>query len=173
MQRTIGKPLMSLAALAGVLGLAVLSGCTAEAAEQSASTPEPVQLASADGAALSIKVFKSPTCGCCAKWIEHLEAAGFEVQVEDSNAMAQIKDEAGVPNDLRSCHTGMIGDYWVEGHVPAETLIRFLEEAPDAEGLAVPGMPTGSPGMEMGDRVDPYDIVMFDGTASSVYESRR
>jgi hypothetical protein len=173
MQRHIRRTRLTLTALAGVFGLVVLGGCAAEAAEQSASTPEPVQLAAVGGEALTIKVYKSPTCGCCAKWIEHLEAAGFEVEVQDSDAMALVKAEAGVPTDLQSCHTGMIGDYWVEGHVPAETLIRFLEEAPDAEGLAVPGMPVGSPGMEMGGRVDPYDVVMFDGTSASVYESRR
>jgi len=130
------------------------------------------QLAS-NGANLSIKVYKSPTCGCCANWIEHLRAAGFQVEVEDSDAMAMVKAEAGVPAALQSCHTAMIDDYFFEGHVPAETIVRFMEERPDAKGLAVPGMPVGSPGMEMGGRVDPYDVVLFNGESTTVYESRR
>ncbi len=148
-------------------------GCAGEPSEGRAATAEPVQLASAGAAGLSIKVYKSPTCGCCANWIEHLEAAGFDVQVENSDAMALVKAEAGVPIALQSCHTAMIGDYVFEGHVPVETIVRFMEEKPDVQGLAVPGMPVGSQGMEMGDRVDPYDVLAFDGVTTSVYESRR
>lgn len=164
---------ISLAVAAVAVGAVTLSGCNADASEGRAATPEPVQLASAAAEGLAIKVYKSPTCGCCAKWIEHLEAAGFDVDVEDSDAMAVVKAEAGVPVALQSCHTAMIEDYVFEGHVPVETIVRFMEERPDADGLAVPGMPVGSQGMEMGDRVDPYDVLAFKGTQTSVYESRR
>ena len=156
---------------AGIVG--VTAACAGEAADAREASSDAMQLASADVASLTMKVYKSPTCGCCAEWIEHLEAAGFTVEVEDSDAMALVKAEAGVPAALQSCHTGVIGDYFFEGHIPAETIVRFMEESPDAKGLAVPGMPVGSPGMEMGDRVDPYDVVLFDGESTSVYESRR
>ncbi|MFV1986132.1 MAG: DUF411 domain-containing protein [Gemmatimonadota bacterium] len=149
-----------------------LIGCAAEP-EGRAAAAEPVQLASAGAEGLTIKVYKSPTCGCCASWVEHLEAAGFNVEVENSDAMAMVKAEAGVPVALQSCHTAKIGDYVFEGHVPIETIVRFMEEKPDVQGLAVPGMPVGAPGMEMGGRVDPYDVLAFDGATTSVYESRR
>jgi len=150
-----------------------LTGCGAETSEGQADAVETVQLASAASGGMSIKVVKSPTCGCCAKWIEHLVAAGFDVEVENSDAMAQVKAEAGVPVALQSCHTATIGDYVFEGHVPIETIVRFMEEKPDVHGLAVPGMPVGSPGMEMGGRVDPYDVIAFKGVETAVYESRR
>ena len=95
------------------------------------------------------------------------------VEVEDTDELPRIKAEAGVPLAVQSCHTAMIGDYVFEGHVPADAIARFLAEGSDEAGLAVPGMPVGSPGMEMGDRVDPYDIVTFDENGSTgVYESR-
>lgn len=155
------------------IGAVALVGCGAETAEGEAAASEPVTLASAGSEGLSIKVYKSPTCGCCAKWIEHLVASGFDVEIEDSDAMAQVKAEAGVPVALQSCHTAVIDDYVFEGHVPIETIVRFMEERPDVQGLAVPGMPVGSQGMEMGGRVDPYDVIAFDGVETSVYESRR
>ena len=156
------------------LGSVSLLACGSQAAEGDAGVPEAVRLASnSDGKGLTIKVVKSPTCGCCAKWIEHLEEAGFEVEVEDSYDMAQVKAQAGVPAAVQSCHTAMIGDYVFEGHVPVETIVRFMKERPDVKGLAVPGMPVGSQGMEMGGRVDPYDVIAFDGSTTSIYESRR
>lgn len=116
--------------------------------------------ASAEGA--EIHVIKSPTCGCCADWAEHLREAGFEVTVEDRNDLTARKRELGVPSDLSSCHTATVGGYVVEGHVPASDIRRLLEERPDVEGIAVPGMPMGSPGME-GPRKDPYRVIAFDG----------
>lgn len=120
----------------------------------------------------SITVYKSPTCGCCAKWVDHLEANGFDVESIDTRETALMKARYGVPHDLTSCHTAVVEGYVVEGHVPAEEILKMLEEDPDIAGLAVPGMPMGSPGME-GARVDAYDILAFqkDGTRS-VYASR-
>ena len=110
----------------------------------------------------TVTVYKSPTCGCCSMWVEHLEASGFEVNAIDRDDMAAVKDSLGVPDHLSSCHTAVVGGYVVEGHVPAEDVARLLEEQPAAHGLAVPGMPAGSPGMEMGGRRDPYDVIVFD-----------
>ena len=120
-----------------------------------------------------IKVYKSPTCGCCSLWVDHMREAGFELEVEDRVDMASVKRDAGLPPQLQSCHTAFVGDYVFEGHIPADVIARFLDEAPNAHGLAVPGMPIGSPGMEIGDRGDPYDVILFDAEGNtSVYASR-
>ncbi|MGM0571201.1 DUF411 domain-containing protein [Marinobacter sp.] len=110
---------------------------------------------------LSIKVYKSPTCGCCGDWIDHLEENGFEVDVTDTNNMNQVKMDAGLTPQLASCHTAFIDDYVIEGHVPAADIRRLVEEKPMAHGLSVPGMPVGSPGMEVGDRKDNYQVLLF------------
>ena len=115
----------------------------------------------AGGAAQSIHVYKSPTCGCCDDWIDHLEENGFDVEATNSNNMGKIKAEAGLIPGLGSCHTAYVDDYVIEGHVPADDIKRLLSEAPNATGLSVPGMPAGSPGMEMGGRKDPYQVIMF------------
>ena len=121
---------------------------------------------------VDIVVYKSPTCGCCSKWIGHLEKNGFTVESHDRQDMPRVKEAMGVPSSLLSCHTARIGGYLVEGHVPAEVIARLLWEKPRIKGLAVPGMPMGSPGME-GPRKDRYDIVAFgDDGRTSVYESR-
>ena len=108
--------------------------------------------------AADIVVYKSPTCGCCGKWVEHMEKAGFSVDVENISDVAPIKRELGVPGRMQSCHTAKVGDYFVEGHVPADLVKRLLADKPDIKGLTVPGMPMGSPGME-GPRKDPYDVI--------------
>ena len=110
----------------------------------------------------AIHVYKSPTCGCCAKWVTHMEAAGFKVTVEDETDMAGVKRRTGVPFELSSCHTAVAGEYVIEGHVPARVVRRFLEEGPKVAGISVPGMPIGSPGME-GPNPKPYDVIAFDG----------
>lgn len=109
----------------------------------------------------AITVYKSPTCGCCANWVTHLEDSGFKVRAIDTRETAKMKLRYGVPGDLRSCHTAVVDGYVVEGHVPAVEIKTMLAEKPEIAGLAVPGMPVGSPGMEQGDRVDPYDIIAF------------
>lgn len=117
----------------------------------------------------TVTVYKTPTCGCCGLWAEHMTEAGFEVKTVDVASLDDVKARLGVPNTLASCHTAVVGDYVVEGHVPAEDVERLLAEQPDATGLAVPGMPIGSPGMEVeGRQGEQYDVFLFtrDGRAS-------
>jgi len=111
-----------------------------------------------------IKVFKTPTCGCCSDWVTHLEDNGFQVEAVDVShqQLNAIKQTAGLSRELASCHTGFIDGYVVEGHVPADDIRKLLELRPAVTGLSVPGMPIGSPGMEMGDRLDPFHVVSFD-----------
>ncbi len=117
-------------------------------------------------------VYKSPTCGCCADWITHMKESGFKVTVHNSPDVSAIKNEWGVPGDMRSCHTAKIGGYVVEGHVPADLVKKMLKERPQAKGLAVPGMPMGSPGME-GPRKDSYEVILFNsGGNNTVYANR-
>lgn len=111
--------------------------------------------------AQEITVYKTPTCGCCQNWVEHLRESGFRVAVVDQPDLTDVKEERGVPQPLRSCHTGVVDGYTVEGHVPAETIRRLLAERPDVKGIAVPGMPVGSPGME-GPNPQPYEVYTFD-----------
>lgn len=124
-----------------------------------------------DAEAVTITVNKSPTCGCCKLWIEHLRAEGFLVEALDSDDMTAVKKRYEVPQNMQSCHTAVVDGYVIEGHVPAADIRRLLAEAPDANGLAVPGMPVGSPGMEYGDRVDPYKVMLFDRDTFSVFSS--
>lgn len=160
-----------------LLGFAVIAGslgaCAPEAASETPSAGADASFASTISDAPAVMVYKSPTCGCCGDWVEHMRSAGFEVLVEDTDELPRIKGELGVPLQLQSCHTATIGDHVFEGHVPADAIARFLALGSDEKGLAVPGMPVGSPGMEMGDRQDPYDIVTFDENGSTgVFESR-
>ena len=118
---------------------------------------------------LHVEVFKSPTCGCCTAWVAHMREAGFNVTPRDvdQGVLWSLKTQAGIPRDLASCHTAFAGDYVIEGHVPAPDIARLFAERPDAIGLSVPGMPIGSPGMEMGDRREAYDtlLILRDGRA--------
>lgn len=110
----------------------------------------------------AITVYKSASCGCCAKWVDHLRANGFAPAVHDEENMDAIKDDMGVPGDVRSCHTALLDRYLIEGHVPAGDLRRLLREHPAVAGLAVPGMPKSTPGMAVpGDAPEPYEVVAF------------
>ena len=110
-----------------------------------------------------VDVYKTPTCGCCSKWVEHLRAAGFEVRTTDMRDLSDFKASHGVPPQAESCHTAVVAGYAVEGHVPASDLRRLLRERPAISGLAVPGMPIGSPGMEVpGTKAQPFDVIAFD-----------
>jgi hypothetical protein len=116
----------------------------------------------------AVTVYSSPTCQCCSKWVDHLRANGFEVDEQNRNDMQQVKQHYNVPRELASCHTGVVGGYVVEGHVPADDLKRLLAERPNVAGITVPGMPVGSPGMEQGNQQDPYNVLTFtqDGNAN-------
>ena len=113
-----------------------------------------------------VTVYKDPNCGCCKNWIEHLVKHGYRVDAKDSPDMASIKTTLGVPRDLHSCHTAVIDGYLIEGHVPAADIDRLLATKPKVKGLAVPGMPMGSPGME-GPRTQRYQVLAFDGAGKS------
>jgi hypothetical protein len=116
-------------------------------------------------AAQTLDVYKSPTCGCCSKWVDHVRAAGFTVKVTDlsDDALASLKEKHGVPRTAQSCHTALIGGYVIEGHVPVTEVQRLLKERPAVAGIAVGGMPIGSPGMEVaGQRPQTYNVVTFD-----------
>jgi len=124
---------------------------------------------------IRMTVYKTPTCGCCRVWVTHARSvlAGYDIETHDMNDLSEVKASLGVPAALQSCHTAITGPYVFEGHVPADLIKRFLAERPKALGLAVPGMPVGSPGMEMGARKEPYDVVLFDkGGMTRVYARR-
>ena len=148
---TWGGSVVALVAVLGI-GVAVFGGRAGEAARQSV-----------------VEVYKSPTCGCCSKWVDHMRAQGFEVRATDTGDLDTIKASHGVPRQMQSCHTALVDGYVIEGHVPAADVQRLLRERPAIAGLAVPGMPIGSPGMEVpGVPAQPYDVMAFenDGGAS-------
>jgi hypothetical protein len=149
------------AAAALVLFAGTLAACTNRA-----------QSGGADAALPVVTVYRSATCGCCGKWAEHMKQAGFTVKTVDVTDVAATKRQYGVPGDLSSCHTAVVGDYVVEGHVPADVVKQMLQERPAIAGIAVPGMPIGSPGMEQGGRKDRYDVVAL-GRAGERYTYAR
>jgi hypothetical protein len=118
-------------------------------------------------------VYKSPTCGCCKLWIDHMTAAGFQVRTVDMEDITEVKQASGVPMRLRTCHTALIDGYVVEGHVPADLVKKMLAEKPKVAGIAVPGMPLGSPGMEQGSQKDPYDVLLFDKSGKTTVYAKR
>jgi hypothetical protein len=123
-------------------------------------------------AARSIVVYKTATCGCCTKWVDHLKAAGFAPTVHTVQTMAEAPIRKRVPAPLYSCHTATLEGYVVEGHVPADVIQKLLREKPRVEGIAVPGMPAGSPGMESS-RPEPYDVVTFDASGKTAVFAKR
>jgi hypothetical protein len=121
--------------------------------------------AQAQKSAPTMEVFKSPTCGCCSKWVEHVQEAGFTVKVTDVSdaALDALKQKHGIPRTAQSCHTGLVDGYVVEGHVPVSEVQRLLKQRPAISGIAVGGMPIGSPGMEVpGQRPQTYNVITFD-----------
>jgi hypothetical protein len=116
----------------------------------------------------SIHVFKNPDCGCCNEWVGHLRREGFAVRVTEVADTAPVRRRLSMPERFGSCHTATVDGYVLEGHVPAADVRRLLTQRPKGVGLAVPGMPVGSPGMEVGDRTDPYEVLLVapDGNAS-------
>ncbi len=114
------------------------------------------------GKPVDIVVYRSPTCECCGKWIEHLKKNNFNVQEIVTDDVQTIKNKYGVPEAMASCHTAIVDGYVIEGHVPANDIMKLLKNKPKIIGIAVPGMPSGAPGMEMGDRKDAYNVMSFD-----------
>jgi hypothetical protein len=158
-------------ALTGSLALAALVLPACEAGSD-ARPAEAVHAAHVDG--VDMVMYKSPTCGCCDLWVDHIEEHGYSVaafDIVEYDALVDKKRELGVDMDLGSCHTAVIGGYVVEGHVPADVIRRLLAEQPDIHGIAVPGMPIGSPGME-GPNPMPYQVIAIGRDGSrSIFET--
>jgi hypothetical protein len=137
-------------------------------------------LASPPAKSVRITVYKTPTCGCCKLWVSHAQAVltsissvRYDIESLDMDDLSEVKARLGVPTTLQSCHTAISGPYVFEGHVPADLIHRFLRERPKALGLAVPGMPLGSPGMDFGGQKEKYDVLLFDKAGTTrVYAQR-
>lgn len=164
----VPSPMKSSLALA--LSIALSSAAPAWAQTPRAATPPPSPAATQAAIAQAlVTMHKHPSCGCCTVWAGHMRSAGFTVVEKNAEDLAALKNAAGVPANMASCHTAQVGGYFIEGHVPAADVRRLLEEKPDARGLAVPGMPIGSPGMEHpSGHVEPYRVMLVgkDGSAS-------
>lgn len=143
----------ALVSLAGMLGASLVT----------------LAVTSASAAGMPIEVTRSPSCGCCSTWIAHLRQAGFSVEDKLMDELAPLKARLGVPADLQSCHTATLSGYVIEGHVPAKEILRILSERPAATGLAVAGMPAGSPGMEIAGQAERYDVVLFGPRGRQVF----
>jgi hypothetical protein len=156
---TAGRSRITL--VGGAAAFALLRALRLESVASAASLPEVI-------------VCKSPTCGCCAEWVAHLRRHGFRAKTEDLADLQPVKMRHGVPAELRSCHTALVGGYVVEGHVPADVIERLLRERPPVVGVTVPGMPVGSPGMEVpGGRAERYQVLTFDrGGKTGVFATR-
>lgn len=151
-----------------VLGVVLIVGVAlfAGRADEPAQSPNAVSATSSQqsGSAFPVvEVYKDPNCGCCLKWVEHLRQAGFTVRATDTNDLGAVKDAHGVPAQVESCHTALVAGYVVEGHVPADDIVRLLRERPAIAGIGVAGMPIGSPGMEVpGTKAQQYEVAAFD-----------
>ena len=156
MNKNIDTKLISKKSIFLLMKLSAVFFITACSASDSEKATDNNQLA-------ELKVYKSPTCSCCSKWIDHMNASGFSTTTKDSQTLSLIKDKYAVPQNYRSCHTGVTEDGFVfEGHIPAKYIEQFLNQKPEGQlGLVVPGMPVGSPGMEYKDQFNPYTIMAF------------
>lgn len=168
------KPRLALAA--ALVALTAATACTRPTQAQTPVAPAATQSEKApvtDATPVEVNrlvVYKSPSCGCCVAWVDHMRAEGFIVDVHEQNDVTPVKEMVGVPYGKGSCHTAEIGGYFIEGHVPAADVKRLLAEKPDAKGLVLPGMPAGSPGMEMPDgSTEPYtvELVGRDGSTTA------
>jgi len=162
MTRNIAFAVAALA-LSGAVYIANNGGVRLQTSLQASAQQKP--------AAPLVEVFKSPTCGCCVNWVKHMQANGFIVRTTEMNDLTQVKKSRGVPDQVQSCHTAVVNGYVVEGHVPAADVQRLLKEKPEIAGIAVGGMPIGSPGMDFpGTKAQPYNVVSFDKNgATRVY----
>lgn len=154
-----GDPMVSHVGRRGQTRRAALAGLAAAAVFGGRLAAEPAPM---------VTVWKDPNCGCCSGWVDHLRGSGFTVAAIDTADLAAVKAALGVPGELASCHTAKIDAYVIEGHVPAAAIRRLLAERPAALGLAVPGMPIGSPGME-GGTPQLYDVMLFAAQSTTVY----
>jgi hypothetical protein len=167
--------------LALLSGTALLSSCKDQSASAGAPTPDtttssPAPVSAGMSTVAWIEVWKTPTCGCCQAWVEYLQREGFTVKANDVPQTAPIRTKLGIPDDMGSCHTALIAGFAIEGHVPASEIRRLLAEPESLRqqviGLSVPGMPIGSPGMEMGTKRDKFDVMLvLKGGKSRVYQS--
>lgn len=167
-----GTTMILLLTLLAGLGLwGALSG-GAVAAEASAAPS--LHLASAPAGAPAVMIYKNPTCACCEGWADHLRASGFRVEMKEGADLMKVKQQLGISTDMASCHTAEVGDYVLEGHVPADVIRQLLAEKPNIRGLAVPGMPAGVPGMpEAGPNRPLYEIFAIEqGGGTRVYATR-
>lgn len=142
--------------VAGGIGTGIYATLTSSTSSQATA---PINL---PAKAMKVTAYRSPTCGCCEGWVKHMQAQGFQVEDNIIENMDGVKREHNVPDDLASCHTAIANGYVIEGHIPAADVKRLLTEKPDVTGIAVPGMPIGSPGMESGDIKEPYTVFTFD-----------
>lgn len=155
--------MLKLKNLAFVIAAAALCGIVYMSVGSVRLQPDLQAAAQQKPAGPMVEVFKTPTCGCCQNWVEHLRKSGFNVRTTDLNDLTEIKKSRGVPEQVQSCHTAVVGGYVVEGHVPASDIQRMLTEKPAIAGIAVGGMPTGSPGMDFpGVKAQPYNVMSFD-----------
>lgn len=157
----------------GIIGLiGLLAGILAACATPTSEQATTIQ-ATGEPTARTMLVYKSPTCGCCSDWVGYVEQHGYTVTVEEVQDLTAIKVEHQVPLTMQSCHTALIDGYIIEGHVPVADIERLLTERPDVVGIAVPGMPIGSPGMEVdGGATQPYDVLTFNAAGvTEVYSS--
>jgi len=154
----------------------LLAGCNAsnDTAQSSSAAQEAIPVAAGESAKTGheIVMYKSPTCGCCGNWAEHLRDAGFTVKEVKREDMDVIKAQYGVPEKLASCHTALVDGYIIEGHVPAADVERLLKERPNIAGLTAPGMPQNSPGMQnKGQKPEGYDVLAFDKNGNATVYS--
>lgn len=163
---TSGYSRRGLLGLFAMVGGAILTGCERKTAVDGGDQSDRSGTALHRGNARAMLVYRDPECGCCEAWAEIAREAGYRVTIENRTDMAEVKARHGVPVPLASCHTAIIAGYAIEGHVPMRHVAKLLSEMPrDIRGLAVPGMPRGSPGMEMPDgSIDAYDVMAFDVT---------
>jgi hypothetical protein len=153
------------------LRLALFAGVVAAAGALAASSAPSAEPPSRRAAAPpTVTVYYSPSCGCCKKWVDHLKANGFTTKSVEQEDLSQLKADLGVTAKVRSCHTAMVAGYVIEGHVPAADITRLLGEKPRITGLAAPGMPAASPGMDSGK--EPYDVVTFDAKGNTTVWAR-
>lgn len=158
----------------GVAAIVLVAGATTLAMQADESAEPSAAVASTAEAGTDITIYKSPNCSCCQSWAEHLAANGFETDIVETDNLNQIKQTHGVPREMASCHTALIGDLVIEGHVPADDIVAYLENPQfNTVGLSVPGMPHGTPGMETG-RKDDYQVIAFNANGQqSVFREHK